>query len=48
MLYGGLVVAKVIPLHKGGSKLELGNYRPVSILSPINKVLETILHKAND
>ena len=40
-----LKIAKVIPLHKGGSKLELGNYRPISILSPINKVFEKILHK---
>ena len=40
-----LKIAEVIPLHKGGSKLELGNFRPISILSPINKVFEKILHK---
>ena len=40
-----LKIAKVIPLHKGGSKLDLGNYRPISILSPINKIVETILLK---
>ena len=40
-----LKIAKVIPLHKGRSKLERGNYRPISILSPVNKVFETLLHK---
>ena len=43
-----LKIAKVIPLHKGGSKLDLGNYRPISILSPINKIVETILLKRLD
>ena len=36
-----LKTVKVIALHKNGSKLDLGNYRPISILSPINKVFET-------
>ena len=40
-----LKIASVITVHKGGSTLELGNYRPISILSPMNKVFETILHK---
>ena len=40
-----LKVAKVIPLHKRGLKCEVGNYRPISILSPVNKIFETILHK---
>ena len=40
-----LKIATVIPKHKGESTFELGNYRPISILSPTNKVFETILHK---
>ena len=40
-----LKIAKVIPLHKKGPKQEVGNYRPISILSPVNKIFKTILHK---
>ena len=39
-----LKTAKVIPLHKGGSKLNPGNYRPISLLSNINKIFEKVLH----
>ena len=40
-------IAQVIPLHKDGSVLDLGNYtsRSISISYPINKVFETILHE---
>ena len=37
--------SKVIPLHKKGSTLECGNYRPVAILSPLSKVLEKIVYQ---
>ena len=40
-----LKIATVIPVYKGGSTRELGNYRLISMLSPINKVFETILLK---
>ena len=40
-----LKLAKVIPLHKGSSKQNFGNYRPLSILSPFNKIFELLLHK---
>ena len=36
----GFKEAKVIPLFKKGSRLDPGNYRPVSILSVLSKVLE--------
>ena len=40
----GFKNAKVIPLFKKGSKLEPGNYRPVSILNVLSKVLEKAVH----
>ena len=36
--------AKVVPLYKKGSKLDPGNYRPVSILCVLSKVLERAVH----
>ena len=36
--------SKVIPLHKKQSKLEPKNYRPVSILSPLSKVVERVIY----
>ena len=36
----GFKQAKVIPLFKKGSRLDPGNYRPVSILSVLSKILE--------
>ena len=38
--------ANVVPLHKGGSKCAVGNYRPVSLTSVICKVLESLLKDA--
>ena len=36
--------AHVIPLFKKGSKLDPRNYRPVSILSVMSKILERAVH----
>ena len=38
-----LKIAKVVPVHKGGTRHCVSNYRPVSILSP--KLFETLMHK---
>ena len=40
-----LKLAMVIPIHKKESKLEVSNYRPISLLSNINKLLEKIVHE---
>ena len=37
-------IATVIPLFKGGSKSEMGNYRPISLLPVPGKILEKIVH----
>ena len=38
-------VAEVIPVYKKGSQTNLYNYRPVSLLSIINKLLEKLMCK---
>ena len=40
-----LKVAKVVPRHKGGSTLEMNNFRPISLLSIFDKILEKLMHK---
>lgn len=36
--------AKVVPVHKGGDKEVLSNYRPISVLPSINKIFESVLN----
>ena len=36
--------ARVVPLHKKDSKTQVGNYRPVSILSMLSKVFERLVY----
>ena len=40
----GFKQARVLPLFKKGSKLDVGNYRPVSVLSVLSKILERAVH----
>ena len=41
----GMKLANVTPVHKKGSRYDNGNYRPVSILPNLSKVLERYLLK---
>ena len=38
-----LKIAKVIPIFRKGSKLIPANYRPISLLSNINKIIEKLV-----
>ena len=39
-----LKTVKIIPIHKNNSKLEMSNYRPISLLSNIDKIFEKLMH----
>ena len=39
-----LKTTKVIPIHKKNSKLEVSDYRPISLLSNIDKFFEKLMH----
>ena len=38
-------IAKVIPVFKSGNKSDLDNYRPISVLPILSKLLEKFVHK---
>ena len=40
-----LKTAKVVPVFKNNSKLNYSNYRPISLLSNIEKILEKLMRK---
>ena len=37
-------VARVTPLHKSDDKLQVENYRPISVLPVLSKVVERVVH----
>ena len=39
-----LKIAKVVPIHKKQSKLAYSNYRPISLLSNLEKILEKLMY----
>ena len=40
-----LKIAKILPVFKKGSKLESQNYRSISLLSNLDKIIEKLMHK---
>ena len=40
-----LKIVKVIPIHKCGSTQDINNYRPISLLSIFDKIIEKLVHK---
>ena len=40
-----LKIVKVIPVHQGESTQDMNNFRPISLLSIFDKIMEKLLHK---
>ena len=37
-------LAKIIPIYKSGEKTDCGNYRPISVISAVAKILEKLIY----
>ena len=40
-----LKIVKVIPIHKGGSTEDVNNFRPISLLSIFDKIIEKVIQR---
>ena len=40
-----LKIAKIIPIHKKQSKVDYTNYRPICLLSNVEKIIEKLMYK---
>ena len=40
-----LKIAKIIPVHKSNAKDDISNYRPISLLPSISKILGNVVYK---
>ena len=40
-----LKIVKIVPILKGGSSQDVNNYRPISLLSIFDKIIEKLIHK---
>ena len=40
-----LKIVKVIPVYEMGSKLKCANYRPISLLSNLDNIIEKLMHE---
>ena len=38
-------LAKIIPIYKAKDKKDISNYRPISLLPVVSKILEKVVHK---
>ena len=38
-------LAKILPIFKSGSRSDVNNYKPISLLSVFSKILEELMHK---